>query len=219
LLARERNDLEILGSSFPQQPDELLSTAANAVRDYLRTETDMERLQRVMASWTGAAREALREGDARGLRHAVAVLDDARAASPDESERAALFRQYRSRVPQGDVLREVVARLGGDEDRQAVADLLRPLGDASLAGLLDLLGEPLEVGQRNTVILLAADLAAGHLDLLAERVGDRRVTVARDALAVAYRVGGAGALPLLDRAARHASPEVRAEAARGLVAT
>ena len=217
LLAQEEEDMEVLRSTFPQGDGEQLETAAAAVHDYLFTETDVDRLHRVMVSWTGTARQALRDGDVDGVRRSMAVLEGVRADREEGAGRVALLSAYRQRLPQGDVLREVVERTRRDGEHERTAALLRPIGPAAIVGLLDLLAEDPDSGGRGVILPLATALAHDHFDVVADRVRDPRVAVARDALAVAHRAGGERALPLLDAASRHPDPGVREEAVNGFV--
>ena len=217
LLAQEEEDMEVLRSTFPQGDGQQLETAAAAVHDYLFTETDVDRLHRVMVSWTGTARQALRDGDVDGARRSVGVLEGVRADREEGAGRVALLTAYRQRLPQGDVLREVVERTRRDGEHERTAALLRPIGPAAIVGLLDLLAEDPDAGERGVILPLATTLAHDHFDVVADRVRDPRVAVARDALAVAHRAGGERALPLLETASRHPDPGVREEAVNGFV--
>ncbi|HEX9376591.1 MAG TPA: HEAT repeat domain-containing protein [Actinomycetota bacterium] len=218
LLAREQEDMASLRAAFPDGEGQHREAAAHAVRDYLRVEQDLERLERVLASWMGEARGALRQADLGRLQDAVAVLERPRAEAQDTPERALLFTVYRNEVPDEAILGELVDRAREEDGRQAVAELLRPLEDSGVRALLNLLADRVESSDRSIVIALATELAREHLPVVEQRVGDRRVPVVRDAVTVAYRSGGSAALPILERASRHPAPQVREEAVRGLIA-
>ncbi len=206
-----------LRADYPSTEDEARTAAANAVRDYLLIESDLPRLERVLASWMDSVRMSLRAIDPAGVLAAVAVVERPRAEAAAVPERAMLFDVYRNQAPEPELLHELVQRAKEPGGQEEVIDLLGILEDAPLRGLFDLLAQEPEGHDRTVVIALAAELARDHLDVVEERMHDRRPWVARDAVLVAYRALGPGAIPMLETASRHPSPEVRHEAIRGLV--
>jgi hypothetical protein len=218
LLAREQEDLGLLREGFPSTDEEARDVAGHAVRDYLLAETDLERLERVLASWMAVARASMRASDIAGVHHAVAVLELPRAEAAAEPERSMLYDLYRNQTADPDLLLELVARAKEPEGQTVVTALLAPLEEAAVVALLDLLVETTDGHERSVIVSLATELSRAHLDLVAARVTDHRVPVVRDAVTVAYRSGGQAALPVLEQASRHPSPEVREEAVRGLIA-
>jgi HEAT repeats len=217
LLAREQEDVSALRGEFPSTDVEMRGMASQAVRDYLLVEDDLERMERVLASWMATARDGLRSGELAVVRQAVDVLEGPRAASADRPDRRVLFELYRRETPDPDLLRTLVERAKEPDGQATVEELLAPFEEISVTALLELLDDEEERHERSVIISLATDLARNHLDVVTARVNDRRVSVARDAVTVAYRAGGAAALPTLDRASRHPSPDVREEAVRGLI--
>jgi HEAT repeat protein len=187
------------------------------VHDYLLVETDLERLEMVLTGWIGAARTALHEQDVDALRATVLVLERSRRAAT-EPERATLFDIYRNRAPEPEVLRRLVARAKEPDGHAVVVHLLDPLEEVGLAALLDLLAGEHDLHERSVIVALASDLAQERFDVIANRVDDPRPPVVRDAVTVACRSAGAQAMPVLERAARHPSAEVRQEVVRGLIA-
>ncbi len=218
LLAREQQDVLSLREQFPSTDEAQRRSATNAIRDYLLVDEDLERLERVLAAWTETAREGLRQGDVRVVRDALDLLDGPRAAAAGEPGRVKLFDLYRSQLPEPGILQTLVERAKDPGGQARVEELLGPLGGMSVTALLELLETDQEPHERTIIISLATDLARDHLDVVTARVGDRRPTVVRDAVTVAYRAGGASVLPTLDAASRHPAPDVREEAVRGLIA-
>jgi hypothetical protein len=218
LLAREREDMALLRGGFPSTDEETREAAGYALVDYLVVERDLERLERVLASWRGATREVMRAGDAAGLGRMLALVERPRAAAVEEPERSMLFDVYRNQGPDPELLRELAGRAGDPEGLALVRELLAPFGEASLVTLLELLVDE-EGPDRSMIMSLAIHLARDHFGPVAARIGDRRAPAVRDAVTVASRVGGREAMAVLDRARRHASPHVREEAVRGLIAT
>jgi hypothetical protein len=218
LLAREQQDVLSLRDQFPSTDQAQRLAATEAIRDYLLVDDDLERLERVLAAWMETAREGLREGDVRVVRDALDLLEGPRAASAAEPDRAKLFDLYRSQLPEPGILETLVERAKDPGGHDRVEELLGPLEEVSVTALLELLETDQESHERAIIISLATDLARDHLDTVTARIGDRRASVARDAVTVAYRVGGTSVLSTLDQASRHAVPDVREEAVRGLIA-
>src|SRR5262249_20329976 len=150
-----------------------------AVQDYLVVEDDLERLGRVMEAWTQTARTSLRAADATGLREAIAVLDTPRAAAAgaELTERLQLFDGYRRAMPEASILRDLVELAKGPEGVDPVVALLEVLDDTAVGALLDLLADDEDGPDRNVVVMLATELARGHVDVLALRMDSQRAQV------------------------------------------
>ncbi|HEY7280773.1 MAG TPA: hypothetical protein VID47_04180, partial [Actinomycetota bacterium] len=218
LLAREQQDVLALRDQFPSTAESQRLAATDAIRDYLLVDGELERLERVLAAWMQTARDGLRAGDVRVVREALDLVEVPRAAAADDVDRAKLFDLYRSQLPEPSILQELVERAKDPGGQVAVEELLEPLEEVSVTALLELLETDLEPHDRSIVIQLATDLARDHLHVVTRRMSDRRPTVVRDAVTVAYRAVGAAAVGTLDEATRHPVPDVREEAIRGLIA-
>jgi hypothetical protein len=217
LIAREQEDMTHLRADYPSTDEEARVTAADAVRDYLLMEDDLPRLERVLASWMGSVRSALRAVDPAGVLAAVAVVERPRAEAAAVPERAMLFDVYRNQAAEPELLHELVRHAKEPGGMEEVVELLSILEDAPVRALLDMLVVEPEGHDRTVLVALVTELARDHLDVIEERMGDQRAIVARDAVMVAYRALGTGAVPMLEVAGRHPSTEVRQEAIRGLV--
>lgn len=159
-------------------------------------------------------RAALERGE---IAEAGRLLDAAQTASStggDIWERVGIPAEE---VIDGSVVSSMIGQVGDAGDGLAAVEaLLTRLGSAAVDALLDALEAEEDTRTRATLLGITADVAPGHVEVVVQRLADRRWFVVRNALAILARTGGA---PLAQVAgmADHDHPAVRREAGRALM--
>lgn len=102
----------------------------------------------------------------------------------------------------------------GSMEHAACRRLLSILGQHALDPLLELLAEEQDMSARKTMVDLISGLAPDHIELLGERVGDRRWFFVRNVVAILGNTHSTLALPYLERTLRHGDARVRRETIR-----
>jgi HEAT repeat protein len=216
LLGVGQEDVEALREAFPSSTEQLREVVFAALTDYLRAETDRDRLTGVLAVWSEQASAALRQRDEDLVRTMLKVMDLVGGDEPGPEKKEVVDATLH-RVLSRDMLAELVS-VTGDDDAESTIRLLRPFGDVAVDDLMDDLAEERDRGRRAVLLGILCEVARGHHRRVARRLSDHRWFVARNAVTVLYRSGDREVVPLLAEASRHNEPAVRREAARGLLA-
>lgn len=199
---------------FPVTPEDLRAQALATLRDYLRAEKDAERLKRVLDLWSKEVQASLLDGG-EGAAALIDVVESAR--SETGAERGSIFGRAKRRVLDVPFLQDL---LGPDlhEGTDRIVDLLDPLGEAAVEGLLDVLGEETDRTRRSTLIAMIARLAGRYPAPVEARLQDDRWYVVRNAVNIMHKAeGGRERVARLERASTHAHAAVRREVIWGLV--
>lgn len=219
LLDREQADLETLRAEFPDDEDDEAAIATAAIRDYFMQDDDLPRLEQVLANWTGAVQRALRRADAESVARLASLLVGARAdAATGPPERADVFARHWLQAPYSGLLLDVIAEAKSSGTTESLVNLLRPLADAAVEGLLETLGLVTDVNDRGQLFKFLGELGPGNLEPIVRRIRGGDWERVRDAVAVLHRCGGPDAARLLEEASHHQVADVRREAVRGLIA-
>jgi hypothetical protein len=209
------HDATAVRQEFPETEAALRAQARTTLRDYLAVEEDTERLKRVLDMWVREVRASLLQGggDTTAL---MEILEGARAAVAD-GEREAVMRTAQRRILDVPFLQEMLGTdLHADSDR--MVELLGPLGESSVEGLMDVLGEETDRARRSTLVSMLARLAGSYPAPVEARLDDDRWYVVRNAVNIMHKAeGGRDRLELLEKAASHPHAAVRREVIWGLV--
>lgn len=216
LVSMSQDDVRSIREAFPASDQEQRQLAFDALSDYLRTESDLDRLGEVLGSWVQETCDTLQRRDEAHLDYLVRAAHagfDAQA----EAEKRALVAASIRRALSEDMLTELVS-VGEEETKvESAIRLLLPFGELGVERLLDELARERDRGKRALLLRVLAEVARGHHRLVAKRLSDSRWYVARNAVTVLYRSGGQEAVPWLVEATHHREAAVRREAIRGLV--
>jgi hypothetical protein len=216
LLGVGQEDVEALREAFPSSTDQHREMVLGALTDYLRAETDLERLTGVLEVWSEEAAAALRRRDEDLVRTLLKVMELVGGDGPGPEKKEVVDATLH-RVLSRDVLAELVS-IAEDGKAESTIRLLIPFGDVAVDDLMDDLAEERDRGRRAVLLAILCEVARGHHHRVAKRLADPRWYVARNAVTVLHRSGGTEVVPLLAEATRHQEPAVRREAARGLLA-
>jgi hypothetical protein len=216
LLGVGQEDVEALREAFPSSSEQLREMVLGALTDYLRAETDLERLTGVLEVWSAETATALRQRDEDLVRTMLKVLD---LVGGDERgpEKKAVVDATLHRVLSRAMLAELIS-VAEDGKAESTIRLLLPFGDVAVDDLMEDLADERDRGRRAVLLAILCEVARGHHHRVAKRLTDHRWFVARNAVTVLYRSGGREVVPLLVEATRHEEAAVRREAARGLLA-
>ena len=206
-------DLRQLRELYPATEEDLKTITRLAFRDYVRSETRPERLERALTSWVATTREALRDRDRERLSELLELL----AVAEDEPGNATVVARTRAAVPSEALLAELI---DPSDDVEPLLGLLEPFADGALPTTLDLLADEEDRGRRAFLVGLAVGLATEErLEVLTDRLDDDRWFVVRNLVTILGRLGysdaAADLIPLID----HPNPSVRREVVRALVQT
>jgi hypothetical protein len=212
-----QDDVRSIREAFPASDEDHRRVAFDALADYLRIESELDRFGEVLGAWVGETSATVRRGDEAHLDY---LLRAARAAfgNQAEAEKHALVDASIRRVLSEDMLRELVSVGDEGEKFDLAVRLLKPFGGIAVDRLFDELAREKDRGKRAMLLRVLARVARGHYQRVAERLADSRWYVARNAVTVLHRSGDLGAVPLLVEATHHREPAVRREAIRGLIA-
>jgi hypothetical protein len=208
-------DATAVTRAFPVTPEDLRAQALNTLRDYLVAEEDLERLKRVLDLWVKEVQGTLLDGgtDTPAL---VEVMETGRVVAQD-ADRSSIFSGARKRILTVPFLQELLGPdLYAGADR--VLELLDPLGETGVEGLLDVLGEETDRTRRSTLVSMLARLATRFPAPVEARLDDQRWYVVRNAVNIIHKAeGGRDRVALLEKASTHAHAAVRREVIWGLV--
>jgi HEAT repeats len=216
LLGVGQEDVEALREAFPSSIDQHREMVLGALSDYLRAETDLDRLTGVLEVWSEEAAAALRRRDEDLVRTMLKVMELVGGDDPGPEKKAVVDATLH-RVLSHDILAELVS-VAEDGKAESTIRLLIPFGDIAVDDLMDDLAEERDRGRRAVLLAILCEVARGHHNRVATRLADPRWFVARNAVTVLHRSGGREVVPLLAEATHHQEAAVRREAARGLLA-
>jgi len=217
LVSAKQEDVRGIREAFPETADDRVQVAVDALYDYLRIESDEDRLGEVLAIWSKEATATLRRHDEDYLAHLLEAIDGAREEGVSADKRSAADVAVRQ-VLSLEMLAELVsASKEEDEDPESVVRMLDLFGDTGVDCLMEDLAQERDRGRRAILLGVLARVARGRYYCVAKWLSDGRWFVARNAVTVLYRSGREEVVPLLLEATRHREPAVRREAARGLV--
>ena len=207
-------DATAVSDGFPQTDADLRAQALATLGDYLAVEEDTERLQRVLELWIKEVRTSLLGGGSE-TPSLVGILSAARARV--DPGRDALFATFQRRILDVPFLQQLLGPdLQGNSDR--ITELLGPLGESAVEGLLDVLGEETDRARRSTLVSLLARFAGSYPAPVEARLDDERWYVVRNAVNIMHKAeGGRDRLSLLEKASSHEHAAVRREVIWGLV--
>jgi hypothetical protein len=216
LLGMGQDDIRVIREVFPHSEEDQLRLALEAVKDYLSIESDLEKLGDVLTIWSHELGEAL---GARDLERVDRLLDAAEGVrsgtSETDGEKRRTINAFLRRVLDQPLLVKVMSLTEGDA--ASTVRLLERFGEIAAERLLeDLAGEE-EGGRRALLLGVLSEMARSHRGPVTARLSDRRWFVARNAVTILYRSGGADVVPLLMQAAGHPHPAVRREVVAGLL--
>ena len=217
LVSMSQEDIRSIREAFPASNEAQRVLAFHALSDYMRIESDLDRLGEVLGAWVGETNATLHRRDEAHLDYLVRA---ARAGfeAQSEAEKRALVTASIRRALSDDILNELVS-VGDEETKvESAIRLLEPFSELGVERLLDELARERDRGKRALLLRVLVGVARGHQQLVAKRLSDSRWYVARNAVTVLYRSGGREAVPWLVQATHHREPAVRREAIRGLVA-
>jgi len=169
-------------------------------------------LAATLAELETAVVDMVRENDIKGILAATVTLAEPRSR---EDAAAEVIRAMLARVLSlgaKPLLEQalVVPSVPGDPFVQA----MRAAPDETVRVLLEISAEDSRIQIRRRTVDLLAELATGRPELLTPHVLDPRWFVARNAVTVLERIGGAGIVPALRAAMDHQDGHVRREALR-----
>jgi HEAT repeat protein len=216
LVSMGQDDVRTIREAFPVTQADQRALSFDALSDYMKIESDLDRLGEVLGAWVGETCDTLQRRDEAHLGYLVEAARVASLDQEDEEKRALIAASMR-RALSDEMLTELVSV--GDEDTrvESAVRLLGPFGEMAVDRLLDDLARERDRGMRALLLRVLAELARGHHQLVAKRLSDSRWYVARNAVTVLYRAGGQDAVPWLVDATHHREPAVRREAIRGLI--
>jgi HEAT repeat protein len=217
LVSMSQDDVRSIREAFPASEEEQRRLAFDALSDYLRIESDLDRLGEVLGAWVVETCATLQRRDEA---HVDYLVRAARAGFDGQTvaEKRALVAASIRRALSEDMLTDLVS-VGDEEAKvESAIRLLEPFGELGVDRLLDELARERDRGKRALLLRVLAEVARGHHRLVAKRLSDSRWYVARNAVTVLYRSGGQEAVPWLVEATHHRESAVRREAVRGLVA-
>ena len=219
LVSAGQEDVRSIRDDFPGTEEEERNIAYLALYDYLRTETDQDRLGEVLGGWAEQATEAVKRRDLESVRRLLDVIGGAEEGGAADKHKVA--EASIKRVLSPDVLRELVSVTDGQADGQSdparTVELLAAFRDVAVDCLMEDLAQEQDRGRRGLLLSVLAQVARGRHETMAKWLDDPRWFVARNAVTVLNRSGDRSVVPLLAKAARHHEPAVRKEAARALV--
>jgi hypothetical protein len=210
-------DVQAIRDGFPSSPEQRGEVILGAFSDYLRAESDPDRLTEVLGVWADRAAEALRNRDEEKVADIVGVMR--RVVEGDQViERRALVDATLHRILSSAMLADLISVADGEGKGESTIRLLRPFGGLAVDELMEDLAHERERGRRAMLLAILSGMARGHHGRVARWLKDDRWFVARNAVTILYRSSDKEVVPLLAEASRHKEPPVRREAARGLLA-
>lgn len=217
LLPTQDEDAAYLRDMFPATESDHRALARLALHDYLQLESDVERLERVLQSWTERCRAALQERDAAEVDRLLALLDAPLAGAAGEGPRS-IAERARDAVVGPELVSVLVGGERGDDESGQVVALLARFGRAALDAVLDQLAIERASGLRARLVAWAAEMPDPGAAAVISRLADERWFVVRNLLTILARSGDRAAYPALTRLVRHPEDQVRRELVRSLVA-
>ena len=216
LVSAKQEDVRAMRESFPETADDRIQVAIDALFDYLRIESEPDRLAEVLGVWSNEAVATLRRHDEDYLTHLLEAIEGVQEEDVAVDKRTMADASVRQ-VLSPEVLAELVSVSNGDEDPESTIRMLDLFGDTGVDCLMEDLAQERHRGRRALLLSVLAHVARGRYYRVAKWLSDGRWYVARNAVTVLHRSGREEVLPLLIEATRHREPAVRREAARGLV--
>ncbi len=158
-------------------------------------------------------------------RHEFAAAADAAAALLDaETDRRLSTAQRRrvrnalaslARTEQMHLVSKAMRIYGqGTREYTACRRLLEILGQHALEPLLEVLADEQDMATRKAMVDLISDVAPAHIEVLGDKLNDRRWFFVRNVVAILGNTRASVALPYLERTLRHADARVRRETIR-----
>ena len=216
LVSAKQEDVRALREAFPETADDRLQVAVDALFDYLRIESDPDRLGEVLGIWSKETMATLRRHDEDYLSRLLEAVDGAREEDVPTEKRSVAEASVKQ-VLSTEMLAELVSVSQGLEDPESTVRMLDLFGDTGVDCLMEDLAQERDRGRRALLLSVLAHVARGRYYRVAKWLSDQRWYVARNAVTVLYRSGHEEVIPLLVEATHHREPAVRREAARGLV--
>lgn len=211
LVDEASSDLRELRDLYPSRPEDQQIIARLAFRDYVRSETQFDQLERALEGWTTTARQVLRGRDRERLTQLLDVVD---LEGGDRDKRRALDRA-RNAVVDPEVVAELVEP---SDDVAPLVQLLEPFGRAALTSVVDVLAQEEDQARRAYLVGVAVGLAQEEdVAVLGGRLDDPRWFVVRNVATILGRLHFNAASPYLVPLLQHPEPAVRREAVRAVV--
>jgi len=217
LVSMGQDDVRAIREQWPHTQAEQRAVAGDALHDYVRIETDTDRLGEVLQVWVKEATAALRDKDHERVSSLMHAMEGARDEHASGDKRA-LVEVWTRRILDPLVLRALVSTTEQGSTVESNVELLAAFGDTAVDCLLDELSLEQDRGRRALLLTTLCKLAAGHHHLVAKRLSDPRWYVARNAVTILHRIGGPEVVRALMDAFRHGEPVRRREAVRGIIA-
>ena len=217
LVSMRQDDVRSIREAFPASDQDRQLLAFDALSDYLRIESDLDRLGEVLGAWVGETTATLQRRDEAHLDYLVRAVR-AGVEGQSAAEKRDLVAASIRRALSEDMLIELVSVGDQETKAESAIRLLEPFGELGVERLLDQLARERDRGKRALLLRVLSGVARGHHRLVAKRISDSRWYVARNAVTALYRSGGQEAVPWLVEATHHREPAVRREGIRGLVA-
>jgi len=136
----------------------------------------------------------------------------------EHQRRLQLLHRRLSARSQVSLLADLLRRRDGPEDVRDAADYLRAVGGEATAEFVGIYADEQEGGARARLLDVLAALGPAAGPALRGRASDPRWQVARASIGLLTRMGDAGAVEAIQKAAGHEHPHVRREVARALAA-
>jgi HEAT repeat protein len=217
LVSAKQEDVRAMREAFPETADDRIQVAIDALYDYLRIESEPDRLVEVLGVWSKEAVATLRRHDEEYLTHLLEAIEGVQEEDDVPVDKRTMVETSVRQVLSPEVLADLVSVTKGDEDPESIIRMLDLFGDTGVDCLMEDLAQERDRGRRALLLGALAQVARGRYYRVAKWLSDSRWYVARNAITVLYRSGREEVLPLLIEATRHREPAVRREAARGLV--
>lgn len=219
LLAFRQEDVQTLAELFPTDDGERKLLSHLALRDYLRAEDDLERLDRVLHTWVAEVRGQVRAGNVAEIERLLALLADPLEHSVDDRPKHRRLSETREHILDDELLAELLERVRGEADTELLEQILDRVGPGAVDTLLGALADEDARGARAQLVGLVADVGADAIDRITPWLDDSRWFVVRNVVTILGRIGSPETYVALTKLIHHPNPVVRRELARALVAT
>jgi HEAT repeat protein len=204
-------DARYLRELYPGTDDDARTLTMLALRDYLLAERRPDALDRVLARWSDAVRDAAASGDGDTVDRLLAIVDGL------TDEHADAVRRALGAVPTPELIRDLLPTAPASAAPADIAALLRRFGGAAQGVVLDLLAAEEDRSARSQLVAVAVELAGDDLAPIAARLDDPRWYVVRNLVTILGRSGGPAAVPVLAGVLGHPDATVRRAVVASLV--